>query len=130
MAGLIQVASGPLFSLNDKPAAAAFLAAYDMRIQFRVRDGEPFYAAIRGGRVRTVAEGLLEDLSIRDDIELSGDEGGFRLVFEGRLSPATAMYHGLITPRGERSKHCQAALTLTLLRMAQELAPQPPPLPT
>jgi hypothetical protein len=120
--GLVQLASGPLFSLNDKPAAAPFLAAYDMRILFNVRDGRPFHATVRDGRVSQVEEGAVDDFSIRDDIELFGNEDGFRLVFEGRSTPATAMYRGLVTPRGERSKHCQAALTFTLLRMAMEPA--------
>jgi hypothetical protein len=122
MEGLLQLAGGPLFSLNDKPAAAPFLAAYDLRIVFNVRDGVPFHAVIREARVRSVAEGALSDFSIRDDIELSGDDAGFRLVFTRQASPATAMYRGLVTPRGERSKHCQAALTFTLLRLALDPA--------
>lgn len=106
--------------LNQKGEASSFLSAYDMRIRFNVTDGEPFYAEIKGGRVLAVRRGNVENYSNKNDIELFGDEEGFRLVFERRMSPATAMYYGKVTPRGERAKHCQAALTYTLLRMAQE----------
>src|SRR5690348_11344549 len=117
---LYELAKPMLLHLNDKPKAAPFLAAYDMRIQFDVRDGSPFYAVLKDGKVQAVEKGRMESFSNRDDIELFGQESGFRLIFEKQTTPATAMYYGKVTPRGERAKHCQAALAYTLLRMAQE----------
>jgi len=117
---LFDLAQDMLSTLNDKPEAAPFLAAYDMRIQFNVLDGAPFYAVLRDGRLQSVEHGQLDDFSNRDDIGVFGDEAGFRLVFEKRASPATAMYYGKLTPRGERGKHCQVAVTYRLLRIAQE----------
>ncbi len=117
---LYELAERMLLRLNDKPEAAPFLAAYDMRIQFNVRDGSPFYAVLKDGKVQSVEQGQMENFSNRDDIELFGQESGFRLIFEKRATPATAMFYGRVTPKGERAKHCQAALTYTLLRIAQE----------
>jgi len=117
---LYELAKGFLLHLNDKPEAAPYLAAYDMRVQFDVRDGSSFYAVLRDGKVQSVEPGRFENFSNRDDIELFGQEDGFRLIFEKRTTPATAMYYGKVTPKGERGKHCQAALTYTLLRIGQE----------
>ena len=117
---LFELAKGMLSTLNEKPEAAPFLAAYDMRIQFTVLDGAPFYAVLREGKLQSVEQGAFDDFSNRDDIEVFGDEAGFRLVFERRVSPATAMYYGKMTPRGERGKHNQVAVTYRLLRIAQE----------
>jgi hypothetical protein len=109
-----------LLQLNDRPEAQAFLAAYDMRVQFDVTDGEPFHAVIGGGRVQEVCRGGVEAFSNRDDFELFGKDAGFRLIFDGRLTPAAAMYYGKVTPRGERAKHNQAAVVYTLLHIAQK----------
>lgn len=117
---LLELAKDMLPTLNEKPEAAPFLAAYDMRIQFNVLDGTPFYAVLRDGRLERVAQGKFDDFSNRDDIEVFGSEAGFRLVFEKRMSPATAMYYGKMTPRSERGKHSQVAVTYRLLRIAQE----------
>lgn len=117
---LFELAKDMLLSLNEKPAAAPFLAAYDMRIQFNALDGEPFHAVLRNGRLQSVERGTFENFSNRDDMEVFGNEDGLRLVFEKRMSPAIAMYYGKLTPRGERGKHCQVAVTYRLLRLAQE----------
>lgn len=117
---LFELAKDMLSTLNEKPEAAPLLAAYDMRIQFKVLDGASFYAVLRGGGLQSVEQGEFDDFSNRDDLEVFGDEAGLRLVFEKRMSPATAMYYGKMTPRGERGKHCQVAVTYTLLRIAQE----------
>jgi hypothetical protein len=109
-----------LATLNDKPEAAELLGAYDMRVQFTVTDGDPFYAVLRDGKVQSVEQGLVDGYSNREDFEVFGPEEGLRLVFEKRMSPATAMYYGKMTPRGERAKHCQVAVTYTLLRIAQD----------
>jgi hypothetical protein len=122
-AALFEVAKAMLETLNGKPEAAPYLGAYDMRIQFNVLDATPFYAVLRDGRLQAVEPGMVEDFSNRDDIEVFGDEAGFRLVFEKRMSPATAMYYGKVTPRGERGKHSQVAVTYRLLRIAQEPEP-------
>lgn len=117
---LYEIAKNMLFTLNAKAEAGPFLAAYDMRIQFNVTDGEPFYAVLRDGKLQSVEQGQIQNFSNHDDMEVFGQESGFRPVFEKRMSPATAMYYGKLTPRSERAKHCQAALTFTLLRIAQE----------
>jgi hypothetical protein len=117
---LIEMAKDMLCTLNEKPEAAPLLAAYDMRIQFNVLDGESFHAVLRDGRLQSVEHGRCEGFSNRDDLEVFGQEAGLRLVFEKRMSPATAMYYGKMTPRGERAKHCQVAVAYTLLRIAQE----------
>ena len=92
-----------------------------MRVQFTVTDGgEPFYAVLRDGKLQSVEQGQAEGYSNREDFEVFGPEEGLRLVFEKRMSPATAMYYGKMTPRGERAKHCQVAVTYTLLRIAQD----------
>lgn len=117
---LFELAKEMLATLNDKREAAPLLAAYDMRIQFTVLDGESFHAVLRDGRLQSVEQGEVDDFSNRDDMEVFGEEDGFRLVFEKRMSPATAMYYGKVTPRGERAKHSQVAVTYTLLRIAQE----------
>ena len=120
---LFELAREMLSTLNDKPVAAPFLAAYDMRIQFNVLDGEPFYAVLHDGRLQAVERGEVPGFSNRDDIEVFGQEAGFRPVFEKTMSPATAMYYGQLTPRGERGKHPQVAVTYRLLRIAQEPEP-------
>lgn len=120
MADLVELARPMLLGLNENEEATPFLAAYDMRIQFAVSDGETFRAELREGRVAAVERGEVDRFSNRDDIELFGSEAGFRLIFERRATPATALAHGKVTPRGERAKHCQAALTFCLLRIAQE----------
>jgi hypothetical protein len=120
MASLHDLATPMLLGLNDRPAAAPFLAAYDMRIQFSPTDGEPFHAVIAGGRVQEVSAGPVDGFSNAGDIELFGAEDGFRLIFERVSTPATALIHGRVTPRGERAKHNQAAVTFCLLRIAQE----------
>jgi hypothetical protein len=117
---LYELASEMLSSLNEKPEAAELLGAYDMRVQFTVTDGSPFYAVLRDGKLQSVEEGQAEGYSNREDFEVFGSEEGLRLVFEKRMSPATAMYYGKMTPRGERAKHCQVAVTYTLLRIAQD----------
>jgi hypothetical protein len=119
---LFDLASAFLMRLNDHDGARSFLAAYDMRVQFDVTDGEPFYAVIRGGAVADVRRGRVDAFSNRDDFEVFGPEDGMRLVFEGRLTPAVAMYYGKLTPRGERAKHNQAAVVFTLLHQAQQPA--------
>src|SRR5581483_8992962 len=103
---LLSLAKRSLLRLNDRREAYPFLAAYDMRVQFDVTDGEPFHAVLAGGRVEAVRAGRMEN--------------GFRLVFEGRITPAAAMYYGRVTPRGERAKHNQAAVVYTLLHIAQK----------
>ena len=117
---LFELAKEMLSTLNDKPEAAPLLAAYDTRIRFNVLDGQPFHAVLRGGKLQSVEQGDVDGFSNRDDVEVFGDEAGFRLVFERRASPATAMYYGKLTPRSDRGKHCQVAVTYTLLRIAQE----------
>jgi|SRR5581483_4571148 len=117
---LLSLAKRSLLRLNDRREAYPFLAAYDMRVQFDVTDGEPFHAVLAGGRVEAVRAGRIENFSNRDDFELFGKENGFRLVFEGRITPAAAMYYGRVTPRGERAKHNQAAVVYTLLHIAQK----------
>jgi hypothetical protein len=117
---LLALAEPFLLRLNDRPEAAPYLAAYDIRIQFTVTDGEPFHAVIEGGRITGVHAGPVEGFSNRDDIELFGAAEAYRLVLERRLSPATAMFYGKLTPRGERAKHNQAVLAFRLLRIAQE----------
>ena len=87
---LYELARDLLFHLNEKAEAAPFLAAYDMRIQFNVRDGSPFYAVLKDGKVQNVDPGQVPSFSNRDDLELFGQEVGFRLVFEKRTTPATA----------------------------------------
>ena len=106
--------------LNHHDAARPFLDAYDMRVQFEVTDGEAFYAVIRAGALEDVRRGRAERFSNRDDLEVFGPRAGLRLVFEGRLTPAVAMYYGKMTPRGDRAKHCQAAVAFTLMHMAQQ----------
>lgn len=120
MTELVDLAAPMLLGLNERSEAARFLAAYDMRIQFSPTDGEPFHAVIEGGAVRAVNRGVVPDFTNKDDLELFGDEAGFRLIFDRAVTPATALMHGRVTPRGERAKHCQAALTFCLLRIAQE----------
>ena len=61
-AELFAVASGFLMRLNEIEPAAPFLAAYDMRCEFDVLDGEPFHAAIAGGRVAAVERGRVAGL--------------------------------------------------------------------
>jgi hypothetical protein len=117
---LVDLATPFLLRLNEKQPAAPFLAAYDMRVQFSVSDGTPFHAAITAGRVEGVYRGPVERFSNADDLELKGDASGFRLIFERRATPATAMYYGKVTAPGDRAKHCQVAVVYTLLRMAQE----------
>lgn len=120
MADVFELARPMLLSLNDKEEARPFLAAYEMRIQFTVSDGQAFRAELRDGHVVAVERGRVEGFSNRDDIELFGTDAGFRLIFERVVTPATALCEGQVTPRGERAKHCQAALTFCLLRIAQE----------
>ena len=117
---LFTLAERFLLQLNGRQEAHAFLAAYDMRVQFDVTDGEPFHAVIAGGRVQGVVRGSVEAFSNLDDFEVFGSDAGFRLIFEGRLTPAAAMYYGKVTPRGERAKHNQAAVVYTLLHIAQK----------
>jgi hypothetical protein len=119
---LFELAESFLLGLNDRAEAAPFLAAYDMRIQFDVTDGEPFYAVLSAGRLEGVHRGRVERFGNRDDVELFGREEGFRLIFELQATPATAMYYGKVTPRGERAKHCQVAVVYRLLRLGQEPA--------
>ena len=119
---LFELASAFLIRLNDHAVARPFLAAYDMRVQFDVTDGDPFHAVIRDGAVAAVRRGRVDAFSNRDDFEVFGPDDGLRLVFEGRLTPAVAMYYGKLTPRGERAKHCQAAVVFTLLHQAQQPA--------
>jgi hypothetical protein len=118
-AELFAVASGFLMRLNEIERAAPFLAAYDMRCEFDVLDGEPFHAVIADGRVAAGAPTRVPDFSNRDDFALFGYEAGFRLVFDAEITPAVAMYTARVTPRGERAKHCQAAVIFTLLHLAQ-----------
>jgi hypothetical protein len=117
---LVELATPFLFRLNEKKPAAPFLAAYDMRVQFSISDGEPFHTALAGGRVEGVHRGPVQGFSNAADLELKGDTSGFRLIFERRATPATAMYYGKVTAPGDRAKHCQVAVVYTLLRMAQE----------
>jgi len=117
---LFELAQEMLSTLNEKEEAAALLAAYDMQIKFTVTDGESFYATLRDGKLQSVEQGEPERFSNREDQEVFGAEAGLRPVFEKRMSPATAMYYGKMTPRGERAKHSQVAVTYTLLRIAQE----------
>jgi len=107
-------------SLDNREKASKWLKAYDMRMEFDVTDGEPFHVDIRNGRVASVEAGKLKDFSIRDDISIFGEEKYLVLVFEGRLTPATAMFYGKLTPRGERAKHNQAVIAFRLMRIAQE----------
>src|SRR3954452_2630877 len=93
-ADLFSVAEAFLSRLNARAEARPFLAAYDMRVQFDVTDGEPFHAVIAGGRVERVVPGRVEQFSTRDAFELFGGEAGFRLVFAGLLTPSAAMYYG------------------------------------
>ena len=113
------MASRFLARLNEIERAGPFLAAYDMRCEFDVLDGEPFYAVIGDGRLAAVRRGHVPGFSNRDDFALFGGEAGFRLVFDARITPAVAMYTARVTPRGERAKHCQAAVVFTLLHLAQ-----------
>ena len=117
---LFDLAKPFLMHLNDKPEAVPFLSAYDMRVQFKVTDGESFYMELKGGKVVGVNKGMVPNFSNKDDMELFGKTEGFKYIFEKRMTPATAMYYGKVTPRGERAKHCQSALTYRLLRIAQE----------
>jgi len=71
-AELFAVASGFLMRLNEIERAAPFLAAYDMRCEFDVLDGEPFHAVIADGRVAAVARRRVPDFSNRDDFALFG----------------------------------------------------------
>lgn len=116
---LLDLAAERLMELNDVAEADQFLDAYDMRIQFTVRAAGAFHATIKDGKVQSVSAGAIDNFSNRDDLEIFGDVEAFRMVFEGRVSPATAMYYGKMTPRGERAKHNQACVAYTLLRIAQ-----------
>lgn len=106
--------------LNNKEAASEWLKAYDMRIEFDVSAGDPFHVEIKKGRIASVEAGKVKDFSIRDDISIFGQEDYMVSVFEGRLTPATAMFYGKLTPRGERAKHNQAVVAFRLMRIAQE----------
>ncbi len=107
--------------LNAKEGASDWLKAYDnMRMEFDVTDGEPFHVDINKGRIVATKPGKIKDFSVRDDISIFGPERYLNLVFEGRLTPATAMFYGKLTPRGERAKHNQAVVAFRLMRMAQE----------
>ncbi len=121
---LLNVASEFFNRLNNKAGASEWLKAYDMRMEFDVTDEESFHVDIRNGRVAYVKAGKIKDFSIRDDISIFGKEKYLRLIFEGRLTPATAMFYGKLTPRGERAKHNQAVVAFHLMRMAQEQEPE------
>ena len=61
----------------------------------------------------------MDHFSNRGDLEIVGDRETFVLLFQGMVTPATAMYYGKLSPVGERAKHCQVAVAYTLLRIAQ-----------
>jgi hypothetical protein len=117
---LLKIAKEFFNRLNDRSDAVKWLKAYDMRIEFDVADGAPFYVKIKDGRVIAVEPGKIKKFSIRDDISIVGEEKYLLLIFEGRMTPATAMFYAKVTPQGERAKHNQSVIAFRLMRIAQE----------
>jgi hypothetical protein len=117
---LLKIAKEFFNRLNDRSDAVKWLKAYNMRIEFDVVDGKPFNVKIKDGRIVAVEPGKIKKFNIRNDLSLVGEKKYLLLIFEGRLTPATAMFYAKLTPQGERAKHNQSVIAFRLMRIAQE----------
>ena len=106
-------------AVNESDKAKPWLHAYDMNVCFELEDTR-FTVVIDGGKIVEIADGLPPTIDLQRDLVVSGERSWFQLVLEGRITPATAMFHGKLLPKGARAKHNQAVVAFRLMRLAQQ----------
>lgn len=71
--------------VKEHPEAQEVLKAYDQVYQFEIKDGDPFYLEVQGGKL-SVNRG--ETPQTHDVSKIHIDQETLRSLFEGKFSPA------------------------------------------